>query len=139
MATTLQGTATTTASRDDVWALLADARRWQEWGAWSRSEVEGGGEHEPGAVRVLTQRPFTVRELVTDWEPGRRMGYELLEGMNVTGYRATVQLDDAPGGGTRITWRSTYEHAGILTGLLLRLAVRDVPKRLARAADAGRP
>lgn len=48
----------------------------------------------------------------------------------------TVTLEDAPGGGTVIRWRSEYERAGPLTTLLLRLAVRDSCKRLAKAASA---
>jgi hypothetical protein len=134
MSSTTESTATTTAAPDAVWALLADAGAWQRWGAWSESRVEGGEEHGPGAVRVLVQRPFTVRERVTDWEPGRRMGYELLDGMKVRGYRAQVTLEPHGEGGTLVRWRSTWEQAGPLTALLLRLAVRDAPKRLAKAA-----
>jgi hypothetical protein len=115
---------------------LGDASRWAEWGSWSKVEVEGGGDQRAGALRVLVNRPFRVRERITEWEPGERIGYELLEGMRVRGYRSTVTLEDAPGGGTVIRWRSVYEHAGPLTTLLLRLAVRDSCKRLAKAASA---
>ena len=45
--------------------------------------------------------------------------------MRVKGYRSTVTLEDLPGDGTRIRWRSAYERAGPLTTVLLRLAVRD--------------
>ena len=45
-----------------------------------------------------------------------------------------VTLEDTPRGGTRVRWRSTYERAGLLTALLLRLAVRSVGGRLAKAA-----
>ena len=108
---------------------------WAEWGSWSSVEVEGGGKQQPGAFRVLVNRPFRVRERITEWEPGERIGYELLEGMRVRGYRSTVTLEEAPGGGTLIRWRSVYDHAGPLTTLLLRLAVRDSCKRLAKAAS----
>ena len=130
---TIEATATSSGSRDDVWAQLADASRWSQWGSWSQVEVEGGGPQGPGSVRVLVQRPFRVRERVTDWEPGERMGYELLDGMNVQGYRATITLEDAAGG-TTVRWRSTYERAGVLTGLILRMAVRDACRRVAKAA-----
>lgn len=132
---TLESTATSTGSPSDIWALLADASKWSQWGSWSHSEVEGGGEHGPGAVRILVQKPFRVRERVTEWVPGERMGYELLEGMKVRGYSALVTLEPAPEGGTVVRWRSTYEHAGPVTALLLRLANRDAPKRLAKAAS----
>jgi hypothetical protein len=64
------------------------------------------------------------------------MAYELLDGMRVRGYRATVTLERAPEGGTVVRWRSTYERAGPLTALVLRLAVRDACRRLAKAASA---
>lgn len=133
---TVEAVATTSGSRDAVWALLEDASRWAEWGSWSNVEVEGGGEQRAGAVRVLVNRPFRVRERITEWEPGERIGYELLDGMRVRGYRSTVTLEDAPGGGTVVRWRSVYDRAGPFTALLLRLAVRDSCRRLAKAASA---
>jgi uncharacterized protein YndB with AHSA1/START domain len=133
---TIEAEATTSAPPAAVWALLADASKWSQWGAWSDVEVEGGGEHAPGAVRVLVKWPFHLRERVTEWVPSERMGYELLEGMRVRGYRATVTLEEAPQGGTVVRWHSTYEHAGPFTALVLRLAVRDACRRVARAAAA---
>lgn len=128
--------ATTSGSRQDVWALLEDASSWSQWGSWSHVAVEDGGEQREGALRVLVNRPFRVRERITEWVPGERIGYELLEGMRVQGYRSTVSLEDGPGGGTVIRWQSVYDRAGPLTALLLRLAVRDSCKRLAKAASA---
>ena len=133
---TIEAEARSTGSPHTVWALLEDASRWTQWGSWSKVYVEGGGPQQPGAVRVLHRRPFKVRERITDWVPGERMGYELLDGMNVKGYRATVTLDDAPGGGTVVRWRSVYTSADPLTALLLRFAVRDACKRVAKAAGA---
>jgi Polyketide cyclase / dehydrase and lipid transport len=83
--------------------------------------------------------PDRGRERITEWEPGRRHSYELLEGMNAEGYRSTVTLEDAPGGGTVIRWRSEYELAGPFTALVLRLAVCDSCKQLAKAASASQP
>ena len=67
--------------------------------------------------------------------PGERQGYELLDGLKVRGYRSTVSLEPAADGGTVVRWRSTYEHAGPLTALMLRLSVRDACRRLAKAAS----
>ena len=86
-------------------------------------------------MRVLARPPFHVRERITDWVPGERMAYELLDGMRVRGYRSEVTLEQTAGGGTRVRWRSSYDRAGPLTALVLRLAVRDACKRLARAAS----
>jgi hypothetical protein len=133
---TIEAVETASGSRDRVWALLADASAWARWGSWSEVAVEGGVPQGPGAVRVLVRGPFRTRERITEWEPGERFGYEVIGGLRVRGYRATVTLDDAPAGGTTIRWRSTYQHAGLLTALMLRLAVRDACRRLAKAASA---
>jgi len=120
----------TTASPDAVWALLADPAEWTRWGAWSRVEIEDGAEHGPGAVRVVVRRPFHIRERVTDWVPGERMGYEVLDGLNVRGYRAEVTLTP-DGDGTVVRWHATYDRADPLTGLILRGAIRDACRRVA--------
>jgi hypothetical protein len=132
---TIEAVATTSGSREAVWALLADASAWTRWGSWSQVEVEGGGEQGPGAERVLVRWPFRTRERITEWAPAERMAYEVIGGLRVRGYRSTVTLEDAPEGGTRIRWQSTYERAGPLTALVLRLSVRDACRRLAKAAS----
>ena len=134
--TTIEAAETTSASPAAVWALLADAPAWARWGSWSKVEVESGDAQGPGQVRVLVRRPFRLRERITEWVPGERLSYEMLEGMRVRGYRSTVTLEEEAGGGTVVRWRSTYEHAGPVTALLLRMAVRDACKRLAKAASA---
>jgi hypothetical protein len=132
---TIEAEARSTGSPQAVWALLEDASRWTQWGSWSKVYVEGGGPQQPGAVRVLHRRPFKVRERITDWVPGERMGYELLDGLNVRGYRSVVSVEPE-GDGSVVRWRSTYESAGALTGLILRTAVPDSCKRVAKAAGA---
>jgi hypothetical protein len=131
---TIEGEARTSASPAEVWGLIADVSAWPRWGTWTEAEVEGGGEQGLDAVRVLVKRPYRLRERIVEWVPGERLSYELLEGMKVQGYRSTVTLEEAPEGGTIVRWRSTYDSAGPITALVLRTAVRDAPKRLARAA-----
>ena len=133
---TIEAVATTSGSRDAVWELLADASAWARRGSWSEVEVEGGGRQQLGARRVLVRKPFRTHERITEWVPGERLGYEVIGALRVRGYRATVTLEDTPGGGTMIRWRSTYDHAGLLIALMLRLAVRDASRRLAKAASA---
>lgn len=129
----LEGTATTTASPAAVWAQLEDPAAWTRWGRWSTVEVEGGGPQQVGAIRRLVQGRFDVRERITAVEPERRTAYDLVEGLKVTGYQAEVVLDPLPDGGTKITWRSQYDHASPFTAVLLRVAIKDTPKRLAKA------
>jgi hypothetical protein len=133
---TIEAVATTSGSREAVWALLADGPSWARWGSWSQVEVEGGGPQGPGAVRVLVRKPFRTRERITEWVPGERLGYEVIGGLRVRGYRSAVTIEPSAGGGTVVRWRSTYEHADPFTALLLRVAVRDACRRLAKAASA---
>src|SRR5215204_7378266 len=77
---TIEADATSPGSRTAVWALLEDAGAWSRWGSWSRVEMEGGGPPRVGAVRVLHRAPYHLRERITEWVPGERMAYELLEG-----------------------------------------------------------
>lgn len=131
---TIDASATSSAPPAAVWRLLADASTWPRWGGWSDVHVEGGGHQREGAVRVLVRRPFRVRERITGWEPERRMSYELLDGLRVRGYRATATLEPTAEGGTVIRWRSEYERADPVTALILRTAVRDTARKLAKAA-----
>jgi carbon monoxide dehydrogenase subunit G len=132
---TIEAVSTTSGSPAEVWALLSDASTWSRWGGWSSVEIEGGEQQCQGAIRVLVRRPFHLRERITEWVPEQRMAYELLDGMRVQGYRAEVTLEEAASGGTVVRWRSTYQRAGPVTALILRLAVRDACKRLAKAAS----
>jgi uncharacterized protein YndB with AHSA1/START domain len=132
---TIEATATSSGPPAAVWDLLADGAAWARWGSWSRAWVEGGGQLGPGAVRVLVRRPYEVRERITAWVPGERLGYELVEGMPVRGYRSEVALEPTAEGGTTVRWRSSYEQAGPVVAVVLRLAVRDAARRLAKAAS----
>ena len=131
---TIEATATTPAPPAAVWAQLADLQAWPRWGAWTQAELVEGSEHGPGAVRRLVRKPFDVRERVTDWVPGERMGYRLETGMKIRGHDALVTLEPREDGGTLVRWRASYEGGSLLHVLVLRMAVRDAPKRVARAA-----
>ena len=123
---------------DAVWARLADARRWREWTAFSVSELEREGEPAPdgvGAIRLFGFRAFTSREEVVAFEPPSHLGYVLLKGLPLRGYRSDVALTAVPGG-TDIEWRSTFESAWPGTGWFWRgflaLVLRDCARRLAQ-------
>jgi hypothetical protein len=134
MPKTIDAEARTTASPEQVWALLADASTWSQWGAWSRVEVEGGGPQQVGSIRRLRRWPYTLRERVTNLVPNERMDYELVEGMRIENYRATATIEAAPDGGSIVRWHSEYDKAGPITGAILRSAIKDACSRVARAA-----
>jgi len=128
-----------------VFDVLADVTCWPRWGIWSQAAVErpddagGGGV---GAVRVLTSRSYgrTVvnRELVTELEPARSLGYDLLSGLPLRNYRARVDLEP-DGDGTLVRWSCRFDRATPgLTWLyrrIFRQFLADTVERLARYAD----
>jgi hypothetical protein len=118
-----------------VWARLADAEGWSTWARFSRSsyEREGEGRHGVGAIRVFGTGPIRSREEVVAFEPPRHLGYTLLSGLPVRGYRADVLLRP-DGEGTLVRWSSTWDSAWPGMGWFMRRAVGDVAKALARAA-----
>jgi Polyketide cyclase / dehydrase and lipid transport len=144
----IHATARSAAGPAEVFAVLADSSCWPAWGIWHRRDLEqpGAGAPEgPGAIRVLTSRTWgrtTVsRELVTDVEPDRAVGYRLLSGLPLRNYRARVELTP-DGEGTVIHWRSTFERATPGTTwfyvLFFRRFLQDTAERVARFAETRR-
>jgi uncharacterized protein YndB with AHSA1/START domain len=61
---------------DAIWALWADVDRWPDWNEQIQ-RVEVDGELRVGAeLRIKLRRGGTVRNVVTELEPGRRLTYE---------------------------------------------------------------
>src|SRR5579883_514080 len=125
-----------------VFALLKDGATWPRWSLFDGFELERRGRSDPlgvGAVRVFTTKISRAREEVMEIVPDRRLSYVLLSGFPLRDYRADVDLEALPGGGTLIRWQSSFyvKHAG--TGwfwrLFLRKAIGDVARQLARAAE----
>ncbi|MGY0232260.1 SRPBCC family protein [Longispora urticae] len=132
----------TTADPATVHALLRDGRTWPEWSPIGSFTLERPAADEPegvGAVRVFRTGRATSRERVAELVPDRRLGYELLSGLPLRGYRANVDLTPTPTG-TEIRWHSTFRPKVPGTGWLYRLALRVFIRRCAEglAAHAAR-
>jgi uncharacterized protein YndB with AHSA1/START domain len=133
--------AVSAAPPERVFALLAAGDRWQEWAGpfvpRSRWQVPGDPVGGVGAVRRLGVAPFVSRERVTEHQPPHRLSYVIDSPAPYRGYRSTVELAPADGG-TRITWRSTFEPRVPGTGWVLRwflgAVVRSFARNLARHA-----
>ncbi len=134
---TIEAHATTTGDRERVWALLADAKTWTDWAGFEDATVEkGSGLGEQRRFRLGRTRS---RELVTVWEPPRRFGYDLIEGLPIRDYHAEVELTETPAGGTEIAWRSSFRPKVPGTGWLIRRKLQafiaETAAGLARAAE----
>ncbi|MEA2480777.1 MAG: hypothetical protein QOJ07_2699 [Thermoleophilaceae bacterium] len=138
-----QASARAGAPRDVVWQVLAEARRYHEWGSWQTTVLDEEGDPAPdgvGAVRRFTRRPVTSVERVELFEPPERFGYELLSGLPLRDYHAVVSLNHADDGGTAIHWRSEFEPKLRGTGRFYKRFVTTVIGQVAKqiAAEADR-
>ena len=131
-------------SPQQVWEMLANIPGWSSWAGplVRRSARERDGAPEPdgvGAIRKLGSPPVFSREEIVEFEPPSHMAYVIRSDWPVRGYRAEVDLQPEPGGGTTIRWRGTLQPAIPGTGPALRsalsLIVRDLARRLAAAAQ----
>jgi uncharacterized protein YndB with AHSA1/START domain len=135
--------ATSSASPDTVFALLADAPRWKDWAGPLVREASWDREGDPapggvGAIRKLGSKPFYGREEIVHYDPPRRLSYTILSGQPVRNYRADVDLTPVDGG-THIRWSSRFEPAVPGTGAAMRWYLRRIiagfTRRLARSAE----
>ena len=127
-----------------VYALLVDGASWPAWSGHDSFELvepgQAGGE-SLGAVRIFRRGRVASRERLVELVPGRRLGYEVLSGLPLSGYRGDVDLEPVEGGGTEIHWHSTFTAkvpgTGWLYARLLRVFIGRAADGLARRAAAG--
>ena len=117
---------TIAASRDAVFAVLADHAGMSSWAGLGRFRVVRPGDGDPagrGAERAVSGPAGEIFEQITDWEPGRGYRYRIIKGSPFLGYWGEVSLSPE-GGGTRVDWtvrfRSRIPGFGwLLRGVLL--------------------
>ncbi|QXV55748.1 MxaD family protein [Amycolatopsis sp. TNS106] len=111
--------AETVASPAVVWGLLLDSRSWPVWSHLDELDVgrssglSADGKDEVGAVRAFRVGRTVVTERISALKLRRRFAYEGVEGPHMADHRATVDLHEIPGGGTRIRWQGTYSPRGV--------------------------
>jgi len=119
---------TTSAAPEAVWALIADATRYPQWGPWSAAGYQGPDGHAPGAVYWLRSasraygRYVTTVERVEEIDLGRRLLYTVTGGLPVRAYRGEVVLTPVPTG-TGISWTATWDKT--LLGRLVWRGLRE--------------
>ena len=123
--------------------MLDQVDRWHEWGPWSKTGFQREGDPPPGglgAIRALKMPGTTLHEEIVDYEPVKRMAYELRSGLPVRDYRAEVVLRPASDGGTEISWSAEFgggkvPGSGGAMRLMLGRAIPDIAERVAREAE----
>lgn len=109
---------------ETVWSLVATTSRWPEWSGIPKATVERTGDPPPdgvGAIRAFGAGPLRAsREEIVAWDPPHHMGYTILSGLPVRGYRADVELSPGPTpGSTLVVWRGSFDARWPGTGALL--------------------
>jgi uncharacterized protein YndB with AHSA1/START domain len=133
----VEHTAHSDAPREEVWKKLSDLQNWHEWGPWTKTTIDGDVRTLVSERKHLSGKPYVMKERVTAVEPQERFEYDLLSGLPIKNYHATVTLTDADGGGTDIRWQARFNSpwpflGGLWRGAMLKV-VRDVSERLAKA------
>jgi uncharacterized protein YndB with AHSA1/START domain len=131
----IEHTAHSAAPRSAVWARLADLDNWDRWGPWTKTSTDGDVRTLVSERKRLTGKPYVMKERVMVLEPESRLEYDLLSGLPVKNYHATVALADAGDGGTDITWGAHFDapwpiFKGLWYGAMLKV-LRDTSERLA--------
>ena len=114
---------------------------WKDWGTFTVAELEQEGDPAPDGVGAIRRFGFPVyasREQVVAFEPPTHLGYTLLSGLPLAGYRSDVTLAPAAGGGTDISWVSSFDARaadGWFWAGFLKLMLTDFTRRLAKAAE----
>src|SRR5215468_7022460 len=126
------------AAPEVVWALVANADRYSEWGPWSASGYENLGAQAPdsaGVIRWMRYGRTTTVERVLESERARRLVYTVVKGIPVRNYRAEVTLSPE-GEGTHIRWTATWDRTlrGRIVHRKLRSMYPDIMSHLITAA-----
>jgi carbon monoxide dehydrogenase subunit G len=142
----IQGTGRSTASPDEVFAILADHERWTEWFPSVKQVTVLGPAAGVGARRRVAVPGATVDEEFIVWEPGARWSF--------TGIAARPRFTkslvedcrlEAVDGGTAISY-TMYLDPPTLLRPLVQLMAKGIRKNLEKAmtnlaarAEAQRP
>lgn len=141
--TSYEVSATSGATPEQVFDVLADGAGWSRWAGamvvrswWARE-----GDPAPGgvgAIRALGLPKLGSREEIVAYDRPRHLAYVVLSGLPVKSYRADVHVT-ADGAGTRIIWGGSFVPKIPGTGALIRgfliLTVGSFARRLAKHAE----
>lgn len=122
----VEGRATSTASPDEVFAVLADHERWPEWFPSVRKVTVLGPAEGVGAKRRVAIPGGTVDEEFIVWEPGARWAFTAFAA-KPRFMRSLVEdcrLERTPSGGTSISYTMYIDPVPLARPLLKLVAGR---------------
>jgi uncharacterized protein YndB with AHSA1/START domain len=128
---------TTLAEVDTVWALLADANTYAQWGPWNDGGYDppANGPSQPGSVQWFRfGRRTTSVEKILEIDAPSRIVYIVMRGIPVKNYRAEVTLTPNDTSGTSIRWAATWENT--LMGRLVHRKLQTIYRQVMDALVA---
>ena len=138
---TYELTVSSSAPRETVFEVLADATRWREWAGpmIATSEWEREGDPAPGgvgAIRRLGRPPAFALEEILEYDPPHHLAYTIVRGLPVRGYHADIDLVATADGGTAIRWAGAFEPKVPGTGALFAAVLGRILHGYATSAAA---
>ena len=138
---TYELTVSSSAPRETVFEVLADATRWREWAGpmIATSEWEREGDPAPGgvgAIRRLGRPPAFALEEILEYDPPHHLAYTIVRGLPVRGYHADIDLVATADGGTTIRWAGAFEPRVPGTGALFAAVLGRIVHGYATSAAA---
>jgi uncharacterized protein YndB with AHSA1/START domain len=133
----VRAVATTPATPEALWALLADATTYAQWGPWNASGYEDPTARGVGALRWMRYGRRTTVERILELDDGRRLVYNVERGTPVRNYRAEVVLTPTDAG-TDVEWSAEWDSTllGRAVQRKLRTFYPEMMTRLVAAAEA---
>lgn len=132
--------ATIGADAEQVWEVLGGRfDRLDEWFAGAReTRLETPGPMGLGSVRLVRNGPVRLRETVVDWDPPRRLRYEISGlGPAIRDVSSEWLLHPRPDGTTVAQVRTRFEMRGGVLGKTIRPVYAQVLARAGRQLTAG--
>ncbi|TIC88864.1 hypothetical protein E8D34_04215 [Nocardioides sp. GY 10113] len=133
-----QAVATSTATPEQVWAVLADHEGMADWAPFKKvSILDAGDQRGVGVVRRLSGGPagMALTETVVTVEAPYRLEYRAKGVPGQNRYHGFVTVEPGAAGGSTITWEAQYRSllpgSVPITGAML----RKLTDSLARAAE----
>jgi uncharacterized protein YndB with AHSA1/START domain len=131
------GSATTTASPEAVFAILADHEHWPEWfPVLTKEEVVGPRPEGIGTRRLATIPGGKVEEVIIAWDPGQRFAFAVtaVSPGIVRALLEDCRIEPAQGG-TRVTYTMYLEPVAVF-GPLMSLMKGPMGKQLDKGMRA---
>lgn len=132
----VSATASSTASAEQVYALLVDGQTWPQWSAVKSFTLVQPGADAPegvGAIRQWNSGLMATQEQVAELQAPTKFAYTLLSSklVAVRDYRADVDITPTVTGCT-VVWSAVFRPKLAGTGWFWRLALSKLSASLAK-------